>query len=378
MGENGYRVEAVTHIDDVEAHVPAWRRLHARRLEDNVFLAPEFLVPLLRHDAAADPYQMAFVYGPDGDMIGCAAFAGAPALVAVTVGEIATWEHEMFLDATPLLDRERGQQAVAALLDWLAAAGQPWSLVRWSRIAMASVAWAQIAAATDRLGCAWWPRRIYRRPLLQRRESFDAYLAELPSKRRGRLRWRRNRFAREGELEVLVHRDIAADPGMLDRFLALEAAGWKGGAGTAIRCRPSSERFFREAMDALGARGALYFLEMRLDGRPVSITANLCDGRTLYGFKSGFDPELEGLSPGIVNALEIAARLHEDPVLERLDSCGEQRCHLEGVWIDSLAVGEVRVATCALGGVALSALPYLQRGRTLASRALGALRRGAA
>jgi hypothetical protein len=86
--------------------------------------------------------------------------------------------------------------------------------------------------------------------------SPEAYLeASMSGKKRKELRRQHARLSETGALTVERHRDAADLAAWIEQFLTLEAAGWKGKAGSALACRPDTAALFREAMKARHRRG---------------------------------------------------------------------------------------------------------------------------
>lgn len=83
----------------------------------------------------------------------------------------------------------------------------------------------------------------------------------------------------------------------LDRFLAVEASGWKNRAGSAIACRPDTLAFYRALARVFHARGQLALSALLFGDRVVAADFSILHGRRLFSLKAGFDEELGPLSP---------------------------------------------------------------------------------
>jgi CelD/BcsL family acetyltransferase involved in cellulose biosynthesis len=145
------------------------------------------------------------------------------------------------------------------------------------------------------------------------------------AKLRSNLRRRRKKLAAEVgpvALERVDGRDRAALDAALAEGFHLEAAGWKGEAGTAIACDPALLARYRALAHAYAARGelALYFLTA--GGRRVAFHFALVDGGVYYLFKPGFDPALASYGLGHLLVDEVACDLGARGVRE-LDLLGD-------------------------------------------------------
>jgi CelD/BcsL family acetyltransferase involved in cellulose biosynthesis len=88
--------------------------------------------------------------------------------------------------------------------------------------------------------------------------------------------------------------------------LRLEAAAWKGAAGTAIACDPKLSRFYATVARLLARRGALSLTFLRARGRRIAAQFGLEDGTTYFLLKTGYDPEFAHFGPGQLLVRETA------------------------------------------------------------------------
>ena len=136
---------------------------------------------------------------------------------------------------------------------------------------------------------------------------YEAHLADaLRGKKRKELRRQRARLEETGAVTEHVDQDADGLAAWTDAFLALEAEGWKGEAGTAMRERPQEAAFLRDMLAGAGAGGALRRFALRVDGRPAVMVIGLAarDGG-LYTYKIAHDPALSRYSPGVMGMLMV-------------------------------------------------------------------------
>ncbi len=88
--------------------------------------------------------------------------------------------------------------------------------------------------------------------------------------------------------------------GALAECLALEQAGWKGRAGTAIVSQRTTERFYRQLAARASRAGELALDLLRLDGRIVAFNLTLRAGGQIDDLKTGYDEALAAYSPGTI------------------------------------------------------------------------------
>jgi hypothetical protein len=131
----------------------------------------------------------------------------------------------------------------------------------------------------------------------------DKFEAALGSKFRGNLRRRAKKLG-DVRFELIDRYDRAA----LDEGLALEAAGWKGkaGTGTAIACDPTLMRFYHATARVFAKRRQLALSFLRANGKRIAFHYALTDGRAYYLLKPGFDPAFASFGPGQLHVLHAA------------------------------------------------------------------------
>ena len=158
----------------------------------------------------------------------------------------------------------------------------------------------------------------HRSPIVATTGGAEEYLAGRPST----LRRRRRKLAREHEVTFRLDDggdDLDAD---LDRGFAVEAAGWKGEAGTAISSAGETERFYRALAHAYRARDGLRVGWLLVDGRPAAWSFCLLRARRLYMLKTGYDEALRASAPGLMLHLLTVERCFAEG-LEAYELLGE-------------------------------------------------------
>jgi CelD/BcsL family acetyltransferase involved in cellulose biosynthesis len=91
--------------------------------------------------------------------------------------------------------------------------------------------------------------------------------------------------------------DLDAD---LDRFLRLEASGWKGREGTAVLQDPAARRLYTGFAHAAAAAGWLRLRFLELDGATLAADFSCVLGRSEFLLKTCFDEDSSQLGPGVV------------------------------------------------------------------------------
>ena len=78
---------------------------------------------------------------------------------------------------------------------------------------------------------------------------------------------------------------IPVNDATLEEFMAMEAAGWKGKAGTAFAAVPGHAAFFREVCRAFARRDRLELWAMRCGDQTLAMTTMITRGRFRFAFR---------------------------------------------------------------------------------------------
>ncbi|WP_372421640.1 GNAT family N-acetyltransferase [Salinarimonas chemoclinalis] len=311
----------------------AWARLAGGAATANPFFGPDFLVPLMRgrhvpcaivlaEDRAGGPRVVA--------LLPLVRRAGVPGLLPP---RLAGLRHPMIVDTTPLLDAADPRGAAAALVETLAAHA-PGAVLRLP-LCVAGASAAALEAAAGEAGLATARVGGFVRAAISGGET-----TEPSSRKRKELRRAVGTLARMGTAtcETLAGADVALG---VDAFLALERAGWKGRAGTALACA-SGTRAFAQAALAPASRAPRVVVDlMRVDGVPVAASVHVLAGDRGGTFKCAYDERFAKASPGQLLDAWTAERVRagEHPA-RALDSCAAPGHPIESLWTDRLAVDD--------------------------------------
>jgi CelD/BcsL family acetyltransferase involved in cellulose biosynthesis len=289
------------------AEQAAWRELGDQAAEPNPFYEPEFMMPAFRRLALRGAGLRVVREG--GEWIACLPVYGAPAANAALV----SLSHPYLLLRTPLIRRDRLEPGARGLL--AAYRGSAPAVVAMRSAAGDGPVERALRSAGAQLGLRQaWERRVLRavaRPLdgaaRPRRHDLE----------------RKRRRLQEALAAQLTVEDRAGSDAAVQEFLALEAAGWKGRAGTALANSPRDRAFFVEMAVACAARGRLRLVALSAGSRPVAMACELLAGDSVFGFKMAYDEQLRTFAPGIQLLDSLLARFHADDSLRLYDSCSD-------------------------------------------------------
>ncbi|MDP4021738.1 GNAT family N-acetyltransferase [Methylobacterium sp. NEAU 140] len=230
------------------------------------------------------------------------------------------WTHGYGPFGAPLLDAAAPERALAALLAAPRALGLP------PRLLMPNApADGPLPALLDRLGArraAYWP---HARGMLDLEGLTPAaragYLGHLSGKRRRKLRLARERLEAGGPVTLEILDAPEAFGAALDDHVALEAAGWKGRAGTGLGQRPEEAAFLRALAADLGAEGRMRIARLRRGDRTLASAIVPLTGSEGWVLKIAHDETEPEAAPGVQLVHRLTEAALADPAWARIDSC---------------------------------------------------------
>lgn len=325
------------------AGVAAWSALSDRAAESNPFLRPEFVLAASRE--RSDPVSLLVVRSGDR-WLGLLPVRRRARWRRLPLPCLGPWLAEYAFLATPLVDRDAVRPVLDALLGFAERERRAAALVL-DPVDPGSPVGRELGEALRARGVDPVVHADFTRAELRRRAQ-STYLDEAASSsRRKTLRRQARALARElgSPLEVV---DRASEPAAIERFLAMEAAGWKGEQGTAMASVDRDAAFFRSACAGLAAAGRLQLLALEAGGRTAAMQCNLVDGRDSYAFKVAYDPDLSRFSPGALLEVEAIEVFHREMSADRVDSCAAPDSSLiNRLWPDRRRLQTLLVPTGA-------------------------------
>lgn len=308
-------------LDDLSnGDLLAWRQLADAAVEPNPFFDPDFVIPAANSLEKRRNEVMLLVAKAGTEWIGCVPVRRYRRWHRVPLPCLATWRHPYCLLGTPLVAPENEGEAIGAMVSALQAGGGS---------GLCALEW---ISATGRLREAVkeaLPEKTlvfedFQRATIERRAAGDYLDGWVKSKDRRELRRRSRLLGKELGGEPIL-KDRSDDPRAIEDFLAMEGAGWKGEAGTALMSDPAHAEFFRKAVSAFARRSALNLVFLEVNGVEVAATCDLVGGDTDFCFKVAYDEDLSRFGPGRDLSVRMIDHFHGDPRLRMMDSCTDPR-----------------------------------------------------
>ncbi|MFC0686091.1 GNAT family N-acetyltransferase [Novosphingobium clariflavum] len=335
----------------MDAEVGAWDALAQRASEPNPFYESWYLLPSLHHLGSAECVEM-LRFERHGRLAGLLPIVRSRRYYRWPVPNLAGWLHANAFLGTPLIERGAERPFWRALLEWADGSARTEMFLHLRAVSLDGPVHRGLTAALGDRTSAIVHRE--ERALLRSPLSPDAYLeASLSGKKRKEIRRQWNRLAECGEIAVERLRGSDRLEDWTGEFLALEAAGWKGSAGSALASQNATRAIFREALSGAAARGRLERLALRLDGKPIAMLATFLTLPGAFSFKTAFDEDFARFSPGVLLQREYLDMLTR-PEIAWTDSCAaEDHPMIDHIWRERRALGRISIA---IGGPVRRAL----------------------
>ena len=154
--------------------------------------------------------------------------------------------------------------------------------------------------------------------------SFDDYWAARGKNLRQNMRKQRNKLQSEGiAISMRSWRDVADMPGVIARYGALEANGWKAQEGTAIAPDNDQGRFYTALLQQAARRGEAVAYECLFDQQTVALNLCVQRGTTLTILKTTYDESIKAYSPAFLLHEDIVKEIFEAGSLRRIEYYGK-------------------------------------------------------
>jgi CelD/BcsL family acetyltransferase involved in cellulose biosynthesis len=322
-----------------------WRALARRAIEPNVFYEPAFALaaaPALGPDAGAVLVRTA----ESSRLIGLFPCRIEARRYGIRLPVLAGWTHPYGPLGTPLVDGEALHAAIAAFLDHITDdPALPKLLLMSYLVEDGPVAVALTDAIAQRGGRADHFGR-HQRALLAPGDVRAGHLdAALGRKKRKDLNRQRRRLDETGGVVFSLAYESAEVAHAMADFLALEAQGWKGMAGTAAAQSAAIRPFMEAAVAGLAAQGQARVARLLHDGRLIAAGVLLTSGRGAWFWKIAYDEGAARASPGVQLTLDLSETMLKNAEIDWCDSCATAgHAMIDSLWRERRPMADLLIA----------------------------------
>jgi hypothetical protein len=209
------------------------------------------------------------------------------------------------VSSLPVIDADHAEDVMQAMLRHLLASGDLPRTLAVPLLPLEGPSFAAIEEACRATGSRLGTCERWQRPVMQPQPGDDAerYLRRTLGQGYKKRMQQFRAIARHGAMSFRRRRGEAARAA-LPEFVALEAAGWKGEAGTAIARLPQASAYFDSLATQFAAADALQIDTLLLDDRPLAMGLLVESAGARHFLKIAYDESQPRHSPG--RALTIA------------------------------------------------------------------------
>jgi CelD/BcsL family acetyltransferase involved in cellulose biosynthesis len=351
-------IQVVRDRAALEAIVPAWEDLAAHAVEANPFYEHWILLPALRAQGEGAGFRCVLVW--EGERLaGLFPFERKLRFRGLPAPTLTSWRHSAYLLCTPLVRADCAVECLRALLAWLPVEG---AIAEFRYLPRDGRFHSALADATRLSPCSVVATADFSRALLRKGADAESYMqASMSGQLRKQLRRKERRLSERSGFSYTAigpGDDIGSE---IERFLLLEASGWKGEAGGALASTEASLRFGREVLTEAHRRGRLHLVGMDCEQRPVARRVTLLAGEGAYAFKTAYDETYASYSPGVLAELLCLREFHELQGVDWMDSYTDpDNPTVNRMWQHRRAMQSVAVGVGAWGELWVSMLPLLR------------------
>lgn len=353
----------VLSLDPLSDQVPVepWQRLGEAAVDPNPFFGPGFLLPFLKHMRGQSVRLVVVQNEETGDWL-MAAPVGRRRL-GLLLPVYTAWATDYAPLGTPLLRPDASPEVLVSFFQ--EAAGSE-KLLAIPYLPLSS------RIARELQSVSGLTSRVFIRAERAYHASGAAGEAQLEAafsgKRRKEMRRLLRRLGDHGttRFECRMGRDAVSG---FEAFLALEAAGWKGRAGTALKNQPETAAFAREAIENLAANGNVRIEQLWSGEALVASLVLIQQQGQIFSWKIAFDEAFARYSPGAQVALHAFRENLALPGFQGADSLAiPGHSMIEPLWRGRLETGTLLLGDGAssnfrqnLCGLDMSASQTLRR-----------------
>lgn len=319
------------------------RSLCANMLDANAFASADFLMAATRHfpEAVAPDFIIVWAESRTGGERKLVGMLAVTRRRGLSGGLLRSWNHPFATLTGLALHKDHAEAALAALLRHLARERQPATALCLNKFPEEGPLAETLRRVVTQLGLQTDTLSRNTRAVLTLPPGVDA---ETDRRSKSRRRQRR-RLAEQGALSFRVLEGYDAIRPGLERFLALEASGWKGERGTALMLDPVTVNFSRAMIWSAARNGGVWIGELLLEEAVIASILILVAGDRAFLWKMAHNETYQAFSPGALLLLDLNAWLIADNRLRLIDSCTEtEHAVVDHIWRERTGVVDLTVA----------------------------------
>ncbi len=355
--------------------IAAWEELIRSNPNIGLFQSPYWVLNYWRHRRPQKRFLHLFVAMDGARLIGLAPLVNKPRRPPF----LSHWRAvhaEGEYDADWVCHPEYRNTFVRMVCDFLEAQKHHWFSYRDEAVREDSGVLDSLQSECERRGIPFRYQRVRNIPFLKT-DGHEPIEQRVSRKYRQELRRRERNL---GKLGAVTYVDASAVDALslqrpLEELFRVEAAGWKGRAGSAISQDPRAETFWRAFAEETAKAKLLRLHLLRLCGNAIAGQLGAVLGDTYYSLKLGYDERFKKYGPGALITRFAIQSCIDDPAIDTYDFAGPAMPYMSNWTNLSRHAGTVILATPRRAGSALFRLNWYGRGKLKSIRELGRIAR---
>jgi hypothetical protein len=357
-------VRVCRSYEELSLFLPEWEDLSEHVIDQNCFYEPSMLLPAIRSFGQQKDLYFVLIFDQTKSNPVLTAFFPLEkrrSYKGIPVTTFTLWKHIHCFYCTPLIRRGFEEEALKSFFNWLNGMGI--ALLELPYVSAEGLFHQSVLDYLYQSQRLAFTTECFTRALLKRKVDAESYMEEsISGKKRKEYRRLENRLGETGRLEY-IELDSSGNVKMwIDQFLELEASGWKGQEGSALRCKEDEKEFFTDSATKAFEKERLMMIALLLDGKPVAQKCNFLTTNGSFSFKIAYDEEYTRFSPGVLLELENIRRFHNRSVLQWMDSCAiTDHPMINRLWKDRRTIQTIVIdAGTSPGAFIVSLLPLIR------------------
>ena len=269
-------------------------------------------------------------------------------------GIYQTFTHRHCYLSTPLVHKEYISEALDCFFDWANSIPNGVKLFRLHRINGTGTLAEAFQCKLRKNRQPAMREGSYQRAFISPTGKAEEYISNALSKHKHKEYGRLHRRLEEQGTLKLETSNTDEQFKWLDKFLSLEASGWKGGKGQAMENNGNDSGFFYDLIQSLNKKKQLTLHSLWLDNHIIAMKCNLtsCDKHGSFAFKITYDENYSKFSPGVLLELKSIHHLfNQDTQLAWMDSCADpNHLMIDHLWKERRTIDDYFIGTKTFGG----------------------------
>jgi CelD/BcsL family acetyltransferase involved in cellulose biosynthesis len=292
------KVELISDFARFQQIAPEWDSLVSRAGIEHPFLSHLWLATWWECFGSGKELHVVTVRTPGGELAGA-----APLMIAgrKTCGIRTRRLETIYNYHTPRCDfivTEPQAAVYDAIWNVISTSSMKWDVVILAQVPDMSSTVPEITIRAEADGWKAGEWQAPPSPYIPLSSSHEQFFSNLKRTVRYNLRKRYEKLCAAGPVDVEIVTDPCLVREAMQDGLRIEAAAWKGAAGTAINSDPAVREFYIRLAERAAELGLLRLTFLRFAGRRIAFDYILCNGKTISGVKIGYDPDYHAYSPG--------------------------------------------------------------------------------